>query len=127
MNPKDNEPTDPFEMFYAIIDRQSPEVKRAQRLKTLVWDPWPARRTGRGDAILETAQKLVEQRNSDCVDICIFKVALLPASGSFPGVQGGSRGLALYSLRSPNHLPVRVHLWQIPRQGLDWNDEIIGR
>ncbi|KAK3178159.1 hypothetical protein OEA41_000292 [Lepraria neglecta] len=56
-------PTDPFERFYAIKDRQSTAVKKAQRSNELVWDPWPVRNVQK-DAILEAAKRLVRQRNS---------------------------------------------------------------
>ena len=107
-----SEPADPYDRFYAIKDKQSLQVKKARRSKTLVWDPWPVTKVQK-DAIFDVAMKLVQQRNSQCVDICANKIVLLPASGNLLGVQGGSRELPLYSLRSPDTLPVRFHLWHV--------------
>ncbi|KAL2047756.1 hypothetical protein ABVK25_011368 [Lepraria finkii] len=102
-------PTDPFERFCAIKDRQSTAAKKAQRSDELVWDPWPVRNVQK-DAILEAAKKIVRQQNSKCINICTDKIVLLPASGNIPGVQSGSLETPLYSIRSPEFLPVRIHL-----------------
>ena len=107
-----NESTNPYDRFYAIKDKQSLLVRKARRSNTLVWDPWPVTKVQK-DAIFVAAMKLVRQRNSQCVDICANKIELLPASGTILGVQGGSRELPLYSLRSPDTLPVRFHLWHV--------------
>lgn len=107
-----NESADPYDRFYAIKDKQSLQVRKARRSKTLVWDPWPVSNV-QEDAIFDIAKKLVRHRNSQCVDICANKIELLPASGNILGVQGGSWKLPLYSLRSPDTLPVRFHLWHV--------------
>ena len=107
-----SKPVDPFDEFYAIKDKQSPQVKKARRSKTLVWDPWPVTKVQK-DATFDAAMKLVRRRNSQCVDICMNKIVLLPASGNLLGVQGGSRELPLYSLRSPDIPPVKFHLWHV--------------
>ena len=105
-------PADPFDEFYAIKDKQSPQVKKARRSGTLVWDPWPVTIVHK-DALFDAALKLVRQRNSHCVNICMDKIVLLPASGNLLGVQGGSREFPLYSLRSPDMPPVKFHLWHV--------------
>lgn len=74
------------------------------------WDPWPVKRF-RPDALFETAQSLVKQRNEENVDNAIDRVVLLPASGSVAGIHGKTECTDLYSLRSPTKLPVKVHLW----------------
>ena len=107
-----SKPADPFDEFYAIKDKQSPQVKKARRSETLVWDPWPVTKVQK-DATFDAAMRLVRHRNSHCVDICMNKIVLLPASGNLLGVQGGSRELPLYSLRSPDMPPVRFHLWHV--------------
>lgn len=107
-----SEPGDLFDEFYAIKDKQSPQVKKARRSGTFVWDPWPVT-TVQKDALFNAAIKLVRQRNSHCVNICMNKIVLLPASGNLLGVQGGSREFPLYSLRSPDMPPVKFHLWHV--------------
>ena len=106
------ESADHYDRFDAIKDKQSLLVRKARRSQTLVWDPWPVTKVQK-DAIFDAAMKLVRQRSSQCVDICANKIELLPASGTILGVQGGSRELPLYSLRSPDTLPVRFHLWNV--------------
>ncbi len=117
-----NKPVDPFDKFYAIRDKQSPLVEKARRSKTLLWDPWPVSKVQK-DAIFDAAMKLVRQRNSQCVNICADKIVLLPASGNLLGVQGGSRDLPLYSLRSPDTLPLKLHLWHVAGVKTSWNEQ----
>ena len=117
-----NKPADPFDKFYAIRDKQSPQVEKARRSKTLIWDPWPVTKVQK-DAILDAAMELVRQRNSQCVDFCENKIVLLPASGNLLGVQGGSRESPLYSLRSADTLPIRFHLWRVEGLKTWWNEQ----
>ena len=107
-----NESADPYDRFYAIKDKQSLQVRKARCSKELGWDPWPVTKVQK-DTSFDTATKLVQQRNAQCVNICVNKIKLLPANGNIPGVQGGSRGLPLYSLRSPDTLPMKFHLWHV--------------
>ncbi|MCJ1453453.1 hypothetical protein MMC28_003800 [Mycoblastus sanguinarius] len=128
---------DPFAKFYALRDRHSLSVREAQRRPSgMAWDPWPVKNFKK-DSLFYAAQELVRVRNSKCIkiwtdqeptrdckarqiDICTEKatvrhqVTLLPASGNIAGIQGGSLNVPLYSLRSANTLPIRVHLWLIP-------------
>ena len=117
-----NESADPCDRFYAIKDKQSLQVRKARRSETLVWDPWPVTEVQK-DAMFDAAMKLVQQRNSQCVDIYADKIELLPASGNVLGVQGGSQELSLYSLRSPDTMPVRFHLWHIVGLGTRRNKQ----
>ena len=114
-------PADPFERPFALRNRQNTAIKKAQGSHDLIWDPWPVKRMQK-DAIFDSAQKLVQRRNSKCVNICVDRIVLLPASGNIPGVQGGSTGQPLYSIRLPGSLPVRVHLWKKPIIH-NWNEQ----
>ena len=114
---------------FAKQGRVSNSMKDAQHLpQEIVWDPWPVTKSkGRKDAILEAAQVLVRARNNQLVNECGNAITVLPASGPVPGFQGGSSERPLYSLRSPNIEPFKVHLWQNPtvrtwnRTSMSWN------
>ncbi len=115
-------PAEPFRRFYAIRDKDSPAVNRVQRSQQgFAWDPWPVKEC-KGDATFDAAKKLVHQRNLQCVNICADKIMLLPASGNVAGVQGGSKKLGLNSLRSPDALPIRFHMWELPVV-MKWHDK----
>ncbi|MCJ1225315.1 hypothetical protein MMC12_001964 [Toensbergia leucococca] len=93
--------------------------------KITPWDPWPVK-TFRPNATWKAAHELIRQRNRESIDNCLDKVVILPASGSVPGIHGGSDNVDLYSFRSPSTLPARHHLWRTPgsklmvRKGSQW-------
>ena len=58
----------------------------------------------------ESSQKGIADSENVKINICTDKIVLLPASGNILGVQGGSLERPLYSIRSPEFLPVRVHV-----------------
>ena len=109
--------------------RKRISTHNAQRLpQEMPRDPWPVTKSkGREDTVLQAAQVLVRARNAELVNECSKAITLLPASGLVPGFQGGSCERPLYSLRSPNLEPFRVHLWQNPavrrwnRTTLSWD------
>lgn len=117
-------PTESPGKFYVLRGRDSLANRKAQRSnKGMVWDPWLVKNF-KEDVIFETAKKLVQQRNLQCVDICVDKIVLLPASGNIAGIQGGSKKLLLYSLRSPDTLPIKFHMWEIPAVW-KWNGKAV--
>lgn len=89
----------PYDTFYLL------DIK-----PNIPWDPWPVR-SHKPTALFSAAQGLIRERNRENIDNVIDRVVLLPASGSFPGVQGGVDGVDLFSIRSPRKLPVRIHMW----------------
>lgn len=118
------QPAEAFGRFYGVRDRDNPAARRMQRSQRgIAWDPWPVKNF-RGDTTFEAAKKLIQPRDVQCVNICTDKIVLLPASGSISGVQGGSNELPLYSLRSPDKLPVRFHMWEIPAVW-KWHDKAL--
>ena len=76
----------------------------------MLWDPWPVRYFKRAtDPVLNAANRILDERNLRC------PIILLPASSdSNNGVQGGSSGMWVYSLRSLCMFPIRVILWMAP-------------
>lgn len=105
-------PSDPTEQFYAVCDWDNPTVKAQRQAQGLAWDPWPVQHTVDTD-VFSAAQTLVRNHNSRCIT-CSQQITLLPASGNYPNLQGGSLDRCLYSLRFPYALPVKIHIWQTP-------------
>ena len=95
-------PEDGWSRFYLI--------KRPLFARKVTWDPWPVQKFNES-ALFKAAKGLIGSRNTASLDNSIDKIVLLPASGSIPGVHGGTGNLDLYSLRSPSMLPRRIHLW----------------
>ena len=105
-------PSHPTEQFYAVRDWESPTVKAQRQAQGLAWDPWPVKHTVDTD-VFSAAQTLVRNHNTRCIT-CSQQVTLLPASGNFPNLQGGSLERGLFSIRSACTLPVKIHVWQTP-------------
>lgn len=96
---------DAWSRFYLI---EKPSLARK-----VVWDPWPVR-TFRENALFRAAKRLIDLRNTLSFDNSLNRIVLLPASGSFAGIMGGTGDMDLYSLRSPSILPRRIHFWRTP-------------
>ncbi len=88
-------------------------IERPSSARNVAWDPWPVKNF-RENALFKAAKGLINSRNKSSFDNSIDKIVLLPASGNVAGIQGGTRNMDLYSLRSPSILPRRIHLWRTP-------------
>lgn len=87
-------------------------MKAQRQAQGLAWDPWPVKHTV-DIYVFAAAQTLVRNHNARCIT-CSQQITLLPASGNYPNLQGGSWDRRLYSIRSPSALPVKLHIWQTP-------------
>ena len=105
-------PSDPTEQFYAVRDWDSRIVKAQRQAQGLAWDPWPVKHSF-DTFVFAAAQTVVLSHNARCIT-CSQHITLLPASGNYPNLQGGSWDRRLYSIRSPSALPIKVHIWQTP-------------
>ena len=87
-----------------------------QKDEGMLWDPWPVRYFKKAnDPVFNAADRILDRRKLQCIENFVDPIILLPASSdSCNGVQGGSSGMWVYSLRSPSTLPIRAILWMTP-------------
>lgn len=95
----------PWKRFYLL--------EPTPRSRVTDWDPWPVKNF-RPNALFRVAEGLIRQRNEESVDNFLNRIVLLPASNSVAVMHGGTATTDLYSIRSPNKLPMRIHLWRTP-------------